>query len=92
VIEQSISYGLYGISFMKVTADQPGFSMPGTQDIYPSGEKAAWVIETAAGSGIRVGGIDGVRSIMFYFWAILYTTFCSIQQHSGNVLGPGLAA
>ncbi len=32
---------------------------PGSQDTYPSEEKAAWVIETAAGSGIRVG--DGVR-------------------------------
>jgi Na+/H+ antiporter NhaD/arsenite permease-like protein/uncharacterized membrane protein (UPF0127 family) len=31
---------------------------PGSRDIYSSGERAAWVIETAAGSGIRVG--DGV--------------------------------
>jgi Na+/H+ antiporter NhaD/arsenite permease-like protein/uncharacterized membrane protein (UPF0127 family) len=31
---------------------------PGSQDIYRSGKPAAWVIETAAGSGIRVG--DGV--------------------------------
>jgi len=28
---------------------------PGSQDIYPSGKYAAWVIETAAGSGIKVG-------------------------------------
>ena len=28
---------------------------PGSRDFYPSGERAAWVIETAAGSGIRVG-------------------------------------
>jgi uncharacterized membrane protein (UPF0127 family) len=32
---------------------------PGSQDTYSSGEKTAWVIETAAGSGIRVG--DGVE-------------------------------
>ncbi len=32
---------------------------PGSPDLYPSGKPAAWVIETAAGSGIRVG--DGVR-------------------------------
>jgi Na+/H+ antiporter NhaD/arsenite permease-like protein/uncharacterized membrane protein (UPF0127 family) len=32
--------------------------MPGNKDKYPSGEKAAWVLETAAGAGIRVG--DGV--------------------------------
>ncbi|MGC1456115.1 MAG: SLC13 family permease, partial [Nitrospirota bacterium] len=31
---------------------------PGSKDIYPSGKQTAWVIETAAGSGIRVG--DGV--------------------------------
>jgi uncharacterized membrane protein (UPF0127 family) len=31
---------------------------PGSRDIYPSGKPAAWVIETAAGSGIKVG--DGV--------------------------------
>ncbi len=30
---------------------------PGSHDIYPSGKKAAWVIETAAGSGIRVGDV-----------------------------------
>jgi len=28
---------------------------PGSRDIYPSGRQAAWVIETAAGSGINVG-------------------------------------
>jgi Na+/H+ antiporter NhaD/arsenite permease-like protein/uncharacterized membrane protein (UPF0127 family) len=28
---------------------------PGSSALYPSGGKAAWVIETAAGSGIRVG-------------------------------------
>jgi len=28
---------------------------PGSHDIYPSGKYAAWVIETAAGSGIKVG-------------------------------------
>jgi Na+/H+ antiporter NhaD/arsenite permease-like protein/uncharacterized membrane protein (UPF0127 family) len=28
---------------------------PGSADIYPSGKRAAWVIETAAGSGIKVG-------------------------------------
>ena len=32
---------------------------PGSRDLYPSEKPAAWVIETAAGSGIRVG--DGVR-------------------------------
>jgi uncharacterized membrane protein (UPF0127 family) len=32
---------------------------PGSKDIYPSGKQTAWVIETAAGSGIRVG--DGVE-------------------------------
>ena len=32
---------------------------PGSRDIYPSGKPAAWVIETAAGSGIKVG--DGVN-------------------------------
>jgi Na+/H+ antiporter NhaD/arsenite permease-like protein/uncharacterized membrane protein (UPF0127 family) len=32
---------------------------PGSRDIYPSVEPAAWVIETAAGSGIRAG--DRVR-------------------------------
>jgi Na+/H+ antiporter NhaD/arsenite permease-like protein/uncharacterized membrane protein (UPF0127 family) len=32
---------------------------PGIQDKYPSLEKTSWVIETAAGSGIRVG--DGVN-------------------------------
>jgi uncharacterized membrane protein (UPF0127 family) len=32
---------------------------PGSRDIYPSGKPAAWVIETAAGSGIKAG--DGVR-------------------------------
>jgi uncharacterized membrane protein (UPF0127 family) len=32
---------------------------PGSRDIYPSREKTAWVIETAAGSGIWVG--DGVE-------------------------------
>ena len=31
---------------------------PGSRELYPSGGKAKWVIETAAGSGIRVG--DGV--------------------------------
>jgi len=32
---------------------------PGSRDIYPSGNQAVWVIETAAGSGIKVG--DGVN-------------------------------
>jgi Na+/H+ antiporter NhaD/arsenite permease-like protein/uncharacterized membrane protein (UPF0127 family) len=32
---------------------------PGSRDLYPSEKPAAWVIETAAGSGIRVG--DGMR-------------------------------
>lgn len=32
---------------------------PGSQDTFPSGEKAVWVIETAAGSGIKAG--DGVN-------------------------------
>lgn len=32
---------------------------PGSRDVYPSVESAAWVMETAAGSGIRVG--DRVR-------------------------------
>ena len=32
---------------------------PGSRDIYPSGKQAVWVIETAAGSGIKVG--DGVN-------------------------------
>ncbi len=37
---------------------------PGSPDLYPSGKPAAWVIETAAGSGIRVGdevSIEGGR-------------------------------
>jgi len=37
---------------------------PGSRDIYPSVEPAAWVIETATGSGIRVGDrlrIEGAR-------------------------------
>ena len=33
--------------------------IPGNKDLYPSFEPVKWVIETAAGSGIRVG--DGVR-------------------------------
>jgi uncharacterized membrane protein (UPF0127 family) len=32
---------------------------PGSRELYPSGERVVWVIETAAGSGIKVG--DGVR-------------------------------
>ena len=32
---------------------------PGSREIYPSGKRTAWVIETSAGSGIRVG--DGVE-------------------------------
>jgi uncharacterized membrane protein (UPF0127 family) len=37
---------------------------PGSPDLYPSGKPAAWVLETAAGSGIRVGdevSIEGGR-------------------------------
>ena len=37
---------------------------PGSRDLYPSPERAAWVIETATGSGIRVGDrveIEGAR-------------------------------
>ncbi|MCK9419715.1 MAG: SLC13 family permease [Nitrospirae bacterium] len=37
---------------------------PGSRDTYTSGEQAAWVIETSAGSGIRVGDrvrIEGFR-------------------------------
>ncbi len=33
--------------------------MPGSLDVYPSGEKILWVLETAAGSGINIG--DEVR-------------------------------
>jgi uncharacterized membrane protein (UPF0127 family) len=54
----------YPIDIVFVGSDKKVFRVypdcrQGSQDIYPSVEKAAWVIETAAGSGIRVG--DGVR-------------------------------
>ena len=38
----------------KVTRVYP-FCKPGSLDLYPSGTPTRWVIETAAGSGVRVG-------------------------------------
>jgi uncharacterized membrane protein (UPF0127 family) len=50
----------YPIDIVFVGPDKRVFRLypdrkPGSREYYPSGGKAAWVIETAAGSGIRVG-------------------------------------
>jgi uncharacterized membrane protein (UPF0127 family) len=34
---------------------------PGSRDVYPSIQKISWVLETAAGSGIKVGDIVNVH-------------------------------
>jgi len=44
----------------RVVRAYPG-CRPGSRDIYPSIEKASWVLETSAGSGIKAGDIVNVQ-------------------------------
>lgn len=38
-------------------------SQPGSKDLYPSGGPVKWVLETAAGSGIRYGDVVEIRGL-----------------------------